>query len=699
VTAADPVPLANSSSPTVSAETAAPAAGVVRLGRRPRHRRVPSWAGWAVALCTFAAVAPMLPRFEFSNGIEELYAATVMEMNRGGPWVIPTLYGRPRIAKPPLPAWAGGLAVSAGTMAGIASPDPAVRAAAFARLAWEVRWPALLAGCLMVVATFDLGRSVGGRRAGLAAAVVAATSFLFLRYARLATADVYLGLFVAAANAMAARSLLRQQRWLGIVGTGAALGLGFMCKGPVCLVQTALPLAAWAGMVAWSRRARPARHLRSRDREGAGRSNGPVLAEGTTVDDRVAAPAIATAGPAGRPLVAARSTAPLPDGRGSLSASPERRLGYLLPSLLAAVVFLAIALPWPLTVLRSLNGAWNLWRREVTREGATDHEYGPVWSYLSLLPNLLPYLPVFVLGVGLTIRRWLPAARAVAAASGDGSRAAFLRPAAVGAAARAVAAHRGYLLALLLLLVPLVVMSLVRDKNERYLLPVLPAAAVLCGRGLLAVLAGVRRRRRVAVAAFDAQIGLVAALLVLLPTVGLTTVAVARVDGHPWFGRPLGLAALAAGVATTVALFWLVRRGRLAAAVGLAAAGMLAANALLLWGYKDDPSGRAEMRPIADDILARHPDPVVVYCDPQKPLPPDLPIYLNRVVRNVKPAAAAAATTQPAVGWPDGRVPDVVVMLQREAAPPPKLPGWRSFAREPYKKRYWHALERDPAAR
>jgi hypothetical protein len=107
------------------------------------------------------------------------------------------------------------------------------------------------------------------------------------------------------------------------------------------------------------------------------------------------------------------------------------------------------------------------------------------------------------------------------------------------------------------------------------------------------------------------------------------------------------------------------------------------------------------MRPIVDRILAKYPDPVVVYADVQKPLPPDLPIYLNRVVRNVKPPAAAQATTRPtgsgppAAGWPDRREPDVIVMLQREGAPEPALAGWRSFAREPYKKRFWHAMERD----
>lgn len=591
-----------------------------------------------VALCAFAAVAPMLPKYELANGIEELYAATVMEMNRGGPWLVPTLYGRPRIAKPPLPAWAGGLAVTADTMAGLSSPDLGIRSAAFSRLAGQVRWPALLAGCLMLVATFDLGRSVGGRRIGLAAAVVASTSFLFLRYARLATGDVYLGLFVAAANALAARALLRGQRWRGVVGAGAALGLAFMCKGPVGLVQTVLPIAVWAGVVRWTRRARA-------------------------------------------------------DGEVEQTGGGGYR-GWIGPAALAVLAFLAIALPWPIVVLRSLDGAWKLWRREVTREGATDHEYGPFWSYVSLLPNLLPWLPLFLLGVGLAFRG---GRRVAVPAVYPGPTPEDVRTGDAAGwklALRGAAAHRGYLLALLLLFVPLVVMSCVRDKNERYLLPVLPAAAVLAGRGLIAVLAGVRRRRPFAVGVMGLQLGLVSAMVVALPAIGMTKV-LKRVDGHPWFDRPLGVTALAAGVALAIALFVVSRRGRPAAALGLAALGMFAVNALLLWGYKDDPTGRAEMKPIVDRILAKYPDPAVAYVDAQKPLPPDLPIYLNRVVPNVKPAVAAKATTQPADAWPAGRSPDVLVMLQRENGPAPMLPGWRSFAKEPYKKRFWHAMERD----
>jgi class 3 adenylate cyclase/CHASE2 domain-containing sensor protein len=62
-------------------------------------------------------------------------------------------------------------------------------------------------------------------------------------------------------------------------------------------------------------------HSKSPDRQGGVASTGPVLADGPTrtPDDATSS----TAGPSGRPLESASSTQPLPDGRGSLNASPS----------------------------------------------------------------------------------------------------------------------------------------------------------------------------------------------------------------------------------------------------------------------------------------------------------------------------------------------------------------------------------------
>ncbi len=54
---------------------------------------------------------------EFSGGSEDLNVGTVLEMRRGGPWIIPTLKGAPRTTKPPLTAWITAGIVRPGTVA------------------------------------------------------------------------------------------------------------------------------------------------------------------------------------------------------------------------------------------------------------------------------------------------------------------------------------------------------------------------------------------------------------------------------------------------------------------------------------------------------------------------------------------------------------------------------------------------------
>src|SRR3954462_6535954 len=95
----------------------------------------------------FAAVAPTLSTLEFSGSVENLNIATALELRRDHPdnWLIPTLEGEARIKKPPLTAWVTALGIRPATVADLSSPDPTVRRAAADRLAFESRWPSLLA--------------------------------------------------------------------------------------------------------------------------------------------------------------------------------------------------------------------------------------------------------------------------------------------------------------------------------------------------------------------------------------------------------------------------------------------------------------------------------------------------------------------------------------------------------------------------
>src|SRR4051794_41078202 len=217
------------------------------------HRPTPYFlTALGIAALVFAAVAPTLSWLEFSSGSENLVVETVLEMRRGGPWLVPTLEKLPRTQKPPLPAWLTAAAARPGTGAALADRDPVGRATAYTRLAWEVRWPALLCSCLTLLAVYELGRVIGDARLGLTAAAVCGTTALFLRFGRYATTDVQLALWVNVANVGLAWAVLRGRWWAGSLLAGAALGLAFMSKGPVCLVQTVLLVAGFAIWRRWA---------------------------------------------------------------------------------------------------------------------------------------------------------------------------------------------------------------------------------------------------------------------------------------------------------------------------------------------------------------------------------------------------------------------------------------------------------------
>jgi 4-amino-4-deoxy-L-arabinose transferase-like glycosyltransferase len=203
--------------------------------------------GWPAAILLaatfFVATAPTLSWLEFASGMENLVVATSLEIRRTEHWLLPELEGEPRVAKPPLAAWISAATIRCATDIALDSSDPEIRAAAYRRLAWELRWPGLAASCLMLLGIFDLGRTVAGARGGLLAMAVAGSTLYFFRFGRQATTDVQLALWASVANAALARFCLRRVTWRAALVAGAALGLGMMSKGPVVLLQTLLPVA------------------------------------------------------------------------------------------------------------------------------------------------------------------------------------------------------------------------------------------------------------------------------------------------------------------------------------------------------------------------------------------------------------------------------------------------------------------------
>ncbi|MCB2410658.1 ArnT family glycosyltransferase [Hymenobacter lucidus] len=180
------------------------------------------------------------------------------EMAAGGSWLIPTMNGQLRLAKPPLPTWAVAavLQLTGGTT------DPAL-----------LRLPAALMATLLVLFFWGLAKELTraapsetlapGRTAWLAALVLA-SSLLVVTVGREGHWDIF-------SNSLAVGSLwLLARGWnqagpayASFLGAGLLLGGTILSKGPVSLYTIVLPFVAtyaWVGQP--DGRARLRRHWR-----------------------------------------------------------------------------------------------------------------------------------------------------------------------------------------------------------------------------------------------------------------------------------------------------------------------------------------------------------------------------------------------------------------------------------------------------
>lgn len=599
---------------------------------REPHGALPRmWLGAVViAAAFFVAIAPTLAWLEFAGGSENLVVETVLEMRRGGPWFIPTLQGYPRLNKPPLTAWLTAAAARPDTVARLSTRDPDARAAAFKQLAWQVRWPTLLSACVMLGLTCVLGDVLLGRPAGLLAGIACGSSLMFLRFCRGATTDVQLALWVTAANLCLTWAVVRGRIWIGLTGAGAALGLALMSKGPVAFAQSLAPFAVY---FAW----------RSFARERITR--GPEGRGGSPVSD---------------PLT-------VPHRRGDDTPAPRARALWG-PVAVGLLVMLAVALPWPLAVFRQYPFILGSWYQEVVREGATQLGRDPWYFYLVFLPWMVPALPFFVAGLWLSVLALRPQGMAndtVGAAEGK---------------------RDGPILALFLAIVPIVIMSFFKDKPERYVLPMAPAASILAAGAAVGWFRSGRRDS----SGWVVEIAYWATLAVLAigaPAMGLLA---PRLNlGERWMTPVLAVAVGIATFALVVAGFVIargaLRRGRweggAVATFSTGAAVMLLLQYPFLRGYSRHAT--SDLKPLADAVWAKYPDATLHEYDPGTRTRTylDLPIYAGRVSRKVRDLA----------DLPQSDRPHVVVFFERrggEADPPPP---WQELAAGDGRKNRWRA--------
>jgi 4-amino-4-deoxy-L-arabinose transferase-like glycosyltransferase len=175
------------------------------------------------------AVAAVLGSFFFQLGRAPLYdvdegafSQATLEMFQRGDFLSTTLNGRPRYDKPILVYWLQAASV-----------------AAFGASEFAFRLPSALCATIWAWLTFLFTRRFFRLEPGLLAAAMLATTLGVYVIGRAATADALLNMLIAASMFSAWLHLHTGQRgWL--YATHAAIGLGFLAKGPVAIL---VPLA------------------------------------------------------------------------------------------------------------------------------------------------------------------------------------------------------------------------------------------------------------------------------------------------------------------------------------------------------------------------------------------------------------------------------------------------------------------------
>lgn len=567
-----------------------------------------------IAAACFAVLAPAATWAEFQNSIECIAVGTALETRRDGHWLAPTLGGETRTRKPPLTTWLTAAAVRPGTVAGMSGRDAAGREAALAWFTWEARWPSIAATCLMLLAVYDLGRTLGGWRVGAFAALAGASNLLVLKYGRMTTPDTQLALWVAVTNALLTRAVLRRQYWLGLAGGGAALGLAFMAKGPVALLMTVAPVVLFLCS-------------RSRFDKRPDTRFDPHWRNMRPDEPRPTAKSLQRPDESADGLVGAVTS--------RAARSP------LVPLLVGLVVLLAIAVPWYATLAIRVPRVWSVWFNEVSRARPADPRPDPWWDAFRFFWMFCPWTPWLVLGlVG-------------------------------GAVAWGRRQSPGLVLTAALLVVPLLVLAFFPERKDRYRQPLVAPAAVLVAWSIDEYLKRRRAAEDDATGPADRRRGRLLEGLhwatVAAITVGLPAAAhkfIQTDDGLPWL-RWQGRAAWAAAGAVVVVVGVRLARRRPAALVVVTFLAVVAYDAVYQYGLLAVGRTTSDMKPMADYLWRNYPDARVYATGRGRTQAPvDLNIYLNRPV----PPRDHVADLRPA------DVPQVVVVFQSKGQAEPTSP-------------------------
>jgi hypothetical protein len=229
------------------------------------------------------------------------------------------------------------------------------------------------------------------------------------------------------------------------------------------------------------------------------------------------------------------------------------------------------------------------------------------------------------------------------------------------------------ILVLLLMFVPILIMSLARDRNERYLLPLLPAAAILVGVGVR----GLMHNRM--------MIGIHGIVLLLI---GVGFPLATTFMNPPWY-TPLEVFSTVIAAALIIDRGFLPERRDKKTPLLTTCIIMLAIQAFFILGYRNTRQGSAELRPLAEQIATRFPNAEIFNAHPRGKRPPtELGVYLNRTLQWTDDPAKIVR----------GPAPKILLMLQNKEDPEPKPPsGWDLVMKHQRDSDWWWAFELQPA--